>query len=105
MYGNGQVSKQHVIQATSNAHLSIPKDIFHQWLAASDPIKRGIYNISTLVTYLERSQVIDRVKTSKLSSAGSRPMSKSSTLNFSSNFLKKLSAEITCHISGIRNPK
>ena len=85
MYGNGQVSKQHVIQATSNAHLSISKDILHQWLAASDPIKRGIYNIPTLVTYLERSQVIDRVKTSKLSSAGSRPMSKSSTLNLSSN--------------------
>ena len=66
MYGNGQVSKQHVIQATSNAHLSLPKDILYQWLAASDPIKRGIYNIPTLVAFLERSQVIDRVKSSKL---------------------------------------
>ena len=85
MYGNGQVSKQHVIQATSNAHLSLPKDILYQWLAASDPIKRGIYNIPTLVAFLERSQVIDRVKSSKLNSVGgSRPISKSSTLNFSS---------------------
>ena len=90
MYGNGQVSKQHVIQATSNAHLSMPKDILHQWLAASDPIKRGIYNIPTLMAYLERSQVIDRVKSSKLNSVGgSRPISKSSTLNFSSKYLVK----------------
>ena len=43
MYGNGQVSKQHVIQATSNSKLSVPKDVMHLWLTASDPIKRGIY--------------------------------------------------------------
>ena len=83
MYGNGQVSKQHVIQATSNAKLSVPKDVMHLWLTASDPIKRGIYSIPKLVNFLERSQpnVINRVKTNQ--SSNSMHVSKSS-LDFSS---------------------
>ena len=32
--------KQHVIQAASNAHLSVPKDVLHVWLTNCDPINR-----------------------------------------------------------------
>ena len=64
MYGNEQVSKQHVIQAANNAKLVVSKEVLKRWLSACDPIKRGIYSIPKLVNFLERSQpnVISRVK-------------------------------------------
>ncbi len=67
MYGNEQVSKQHVIQAAQNSKLSVPRDVFGRWLVSSDPINRGIYSIPKLVNFLERSQphVISRMKTAK----------------------------------------
>ena len=64
MYGNEQVSKQHVIQAANNAKLVVSKEVLKRWLSACDPIKRGIYSIPKLVNFLERSQpnVISRMK-------------------------------------------
>ena len=90
MYGNGQVSKQHVIQAASNAQLSVPKDVLNQWLKASDPINRGIYSIPKLISFLERSQphAVNRIRTGRF---GSRPISKSS-LNLSLSGGKSLEA-------------
>lgn len=69
MYGNEQVSKQHVIQAANNSKLAIPREVLGRWLVASDPINRGFYSIPKLVNFLERSQpnVIKRFKTAKLS--------------------------------------
>ena len=69
MYGNEQVSRQHVVQAANNSQLSVPKDIFKRWMMASDPINRGIYRIPKLVDFLQRSQpnVIKRVKTANMS--------------------------------------
>ena len=74
MYGNEQVSKQHVIQAATNAKLVVSKEVLKRWLSACDPIKRGIYSIPKLVNFLERSQpnVISRMK-----SAGGKALSKS----------------------------
>ena len=67
MYGNEQVSKQHVIQAANHAKLSVNKDVLKRWLSACDPIHRGIYRIPKLVSFLERSQpnVIARMKSGK----------------------------------------
>lgn len=75
MYGNEQVSKQHVIQAANHSKLTVPKDVLSRWLTASDPINRGIYSIPKLVKFLERSQpdVINRVRTA----AGVGSLSKS----------------------------
>ena len=69
MYGNEQVSKQHVLQAANNSKLNVPKELVNRWLIACDPISRGIYSIPKLVNFLERSQpnVIKRVKTANLS--------------------------------------
>ena len=67
MYGNEQVSKQHVIQAANHAKLSVNKDVLKRWLSACDPIHRGIYRIPKLISFLERSQpnVIARMKSGK----------------------------------------
>lgn len=67
MYGNEQVSRQHVVQAAQFAKLNMAKDVLNKWLAACDPINRGIYSIPKLVKFLEKSRpnVISRVKTSK----------------------------------------
>lgn len=84
MYGNEQVSKQHVIQAANHAKLSIPRDVFGRWLMASDPINRGIYSIPKLNNFLERSQpnVISRVKTAKLSKSQTNLTSASCKFHF-----------------------
>lgn len=84
MYGNEQVSKQHVIQAANHAKLSIPRDVFGRWLMASDPINRGIYSIPKLVNFLERSQpnVISRVKTAKQLSKSHTNLSSTTSCNF-----------------------
>ena len=67
MYGNEQVSKQHVIQAANHAKLVVNKEVLKRWLSACDPINRGIYSIPKLVSFLERSQpnVIARMKSGK----------------------------------------
>lgn len=73
MYGNGQVSKQHVIQATNHCKLTVTKTVLGRWLTSCDPISRGIYSIPKLVGYLERSScpaVVERKKQVSSAAAG-----------------------------------
>ena len=57
LYGNDQVSRQHVIQAADVSGLiGLDKATLGKLLQASDMTKRGIYNINLIVGYLERAK-------------------------------------------------
>ena len=57
LYGNDQVSRQHVIQAADVSGLiGLDKATLGKLLQASDLTKRGIYNINKLVGYMERAR-------------------------------------------------
>ncbi len=72
-YGNDQVSRQHVSMAASAAGLNIDRPTLGLLLQASDPTGKGIYHISALCDYLERS---DPALLEMRSNAGSAASSK-----------------------------
>lgn len=55
MYGNGQVARQHVLQAATASNLRLNPEAIKLWLPACDRLGKGIYSIQKLVSYLERS--------------------------------------------------